>query len=405
VAAVSRNPGRLEVAAANLDAETLLEVGSITKIMTATLVLQHVERGELELDCPVRQYMPGLAREPRETSDLVTVRHLLAHTSGIDIADDFTDTGDGDDCVERYVAEAVRGARLLSEPGERWSYCNGGFVLLGRLVELLDGRPFDDALIERVFKPLRLSATTRARLGPGVTLAKGHRYDPARSSVVEEAGCMPRSAGPAGGVMATAADLVMFVDALLKRRALLAPELVEEMRRPQVAFRQGHQGLGWWLPGHRQAVHGGTTRGFSAVVAAVPGFGTFAVLANGPGAGAIAAKVRAQLLGGGGSPEPSQVRQGSEVRPELCAGRYERRHVVEEIVFDGAQLIATPSFHGPLAQLFPDPEPVALQPLGGGRFISKRDYQDSSEMWDFTDLSEDGAPTNLMTQRLHARTA
>ena len=102
----------------------------------------------------------------------------MTHTSGIDCGDDFTDTGEGDDCLERYVEEVIPEVGLLHEPGVRWSYCNGGYIILGRLVEVLDGRPFDDALIERVFRPLSLTATTTARLEPDRSVAEGHRFDP-----------------------------------------------------------------------------------------------------------------------------------------------------------------------------------------------------------------------------------
>ena len=197
VVAVGRGDGQVEIGAANADPEALYQVGSVTKVMTATLVLQHVERGDVALDDPVADHVGDFRLDPPEATRQVTVRHLLTHACGIDRADDFTDTGSGDDSVARYVAEVIAGAPLIHAPGERWSYCNAGYVVLGRLVEVLDGRPWDDALAARVFAPLGLAAVTTARLdGAGRPLAAGHRYDPGRGGSSPSRGSCPAAPGP-----------------------------------------------------------------------------------------------------------------------------------------------------------------------------------------------------------------
>ena len=87
----------------------------------------------------------------------MTIRHLLTHTSGID-GDVFTDTGRGDDCLEKYVdvlAEAAQNHPL----GATWSYCNSGFSLLGRVIEKLTGTTWDQAMRDRLFTPLGLART------------------------------------------------------------------------------------------------------------------------------------------------------------------------------------------------------------------------------------------------------
>ncbi len=109
----------------------------MSKVWTATLAMQLVDEGKLDLDAPVADVLPELRLADAEVAKTVTMRHLLNHTSGID-GDVFTDTGRGDDCVEKYVA-------LLSEQkqnhplGATWSYCNAGFVLAGRVIEKLTG--------------------------------------------------------------------------------------------------------------------------------------------------------------------------------------------------------------------------------------------------------------------------
>ncbi|MGP0031802.1 MAG: serine hydrolase domain-containing protein [Acidimicrobiales bacterium] len=382
------------------DPRQLFEIGSITKTMTALLVLQHVERGQVGLDDPIAEHLPEVRIAAPGVAERVTIRQLLTHTSGIDCGDDFTDTGEGDDCLGRYVGEVIPEVGLLHEPGERWSYCNGGYSILGRLVEVLDGRPFDDALIERVFKPLSLAATTTARLEPGRSVTEGHRFDPQVGALVPESGRMPRCAGPAGNVVASAADLATYCEALfVGHSGLLSAQLVQEMLRPQVPIRDGGQGLAWVLPTPHVAVHGGATRGSTAFVAAIPGLGSVSIVANGPGAGAIAGEVRAFLFGTPARREPTPG-TGTHVEPEACVGNYARRNAHIEISSEGDALVATSTLSGAVAQLFPAPEPVVLEAIGGGRFLSRRPYEDGFGVWDFDDLNQDGVPTRLLAKRL-----
>src|SRR5487761_1369744 len=94
------------------------------------------------------QALPGLRLGRPDLADQVTVAHLLTHTSGID-GDIFTDTGRGDDCLARYVGLLDRASSAFP-PGSAYSYCNSGWVLLGRMIEVLDGRSWDDSLAERL---------------------------------------------------------------------------------------------------------------------------------------------------------------------------------------------------------------------------------------------------------------
>src|SRR5262245_50979243 len=276
VAAAGEEP---TVVAVNGDADALYDIGSITKVMTATLVLQHVAQGDLGLDDPVADHVPEFRLDPPEATRSVTVRHLLTHTSGIDRADGFADTGEGDDAVARYVAETIAGAPLLHPPGERWTYCNAGYTILGRLVEVLDGRPWDDALSERIFAPAGMPATPIARLRPDQRTSTGHRYDPDRGEAVVEPRRVPRSVGPAGNVPATAGDLVAFAEALTGGRGvLLDPDLAASMLEPQAKMRNGDQGLGWALPARGIASHGGSTPGGTALLGTTPGLGTVALV-------------------------------------------------------------------------------------------------------------------------------
>ena len=128
--------------------DSLFQIGSITKVWTATLVLQLVDEGGLDLDAPVADVLPGFRVADPEVSRTVTTRHLLTHTSGID-GDVFTDTGRGDGCIARYV-DGLADVGQNHPLGATWSYCNSGFVVCGRIVEHLTGLTWDAALRERL---------------------------------------------------------------------------------------------------------------------------------------------------------------------------------------------------------------------------------------------------------------
>jgi CubicO group peptidase (beta-lactamase class C family) len=130
----------------DVDAGTLFQIGSITKTVTGTIAMQLVEQGELDLDAPVRRYLPELRLADEDVAERVTMRHLLTHTGGW-FGDHFADPSRGDDALERIMAE-VAGLPQLAPLGEIWSYCNSGFYIAGRVLEVLTGKPYESAVRE-----------------------------------------------------------------------------------------------------------------------------------------------------------------------------------------------------------------------------------------------------------------
>ena len=116
--------------------DALFMIQSITKVWTATLVMQLVDEGLVELDVPVRVYLPGFRTDDDRASAEVTVRHLLTHTGGFE-GDLWAATTSGEDALQRFVEDLVARAPQHSRPGELFSYCSAGYGVLGRLVEVL----------------------------------------------------------------------------------------------------------------------------------------------------------------------------------------------------------------------------------------------------------------------------
>jgi CubicO group peptidase (beta-lactamase class C family) len=248
------------------------------------------------------------------------------------------------------------------------------------------------------------------RLAADRAIAVGHRVDPLTGSVDRVTKRMPTSLGPAGNVVATAESLVRFADALFgESEALLPASLVNEMLAPQIAVRETHQALGWMLlPAPVPvATHGGSTIGYTAFLGAIPALQTsIAVVANGPGAGAIASAIYAQRSGNGLVPPPVTTQALDLDVARLVAGRYARRHVTQDVeLLDGA-LLARTTFLGPAAELFPQPPPAVLEPIGGLHFVSRQPFEPDASRWEFDDPDNSdnaGRPARLFTQRVHVR--
>jgi CubicO group peptidase (beta-lactamase class C family) len=253
--------------------DSLFQIGSITKIWTATMIMQLIEEGQLSLDTTVADALPGIRLSPSDVGGQVTVRHLLTHTSGID-GDIFTDTGRGDECVERYVEE-LAAAPSTFPVGAAYSYCNSGFVLLGRIIEVLDGRSWDESLRDRLTGPLALTRTVTL---PEEAILHRAAVGHDGAGVPVQVWGLPRSIGPAGLITATAGDLLTFArlhlagGILPDGKRILSEASASAMRQPRAAIPDfaapgAAIGLGWRLGswGGRGIIgHDGDTVGQSA---------------------------------------------------------------------------------------------------------------------------------------------
>jgi CubicO group peptidase (beta-lactamase class C family) len=191
--------------------DSVFQIGSITKTFTATLLMQLVDEGRVELDAPVWSYLSEFQLADSDATLSITLRQLLTHTSGID-GDFFEDTGRGHDCVERYIT-AMKALPMLHAPGEMFSYCNAGFVVLGRLLEKMRGACWDDVLRRHLLDPL---ATEKMGTQPDHAIlyraAVGHMRNPeTKEPFVIPMWRLNPSNGPAGATpFATARDLLRF---------------------------------------------------------------------------------------------------------------------------------------------------------------------------------------------------
>ncbi|NYV68761.1 beta-lactamase family protein [Bacillus sp. Gen3] len=265
--------------------DSLFQIGSISKVFTATLVMQLIDSGELDLDETVKDVLPEFAIPGTEA---ITIRQLLSHASGL--TSDFTiDTGRGDDCLARYI-EACKELRLESSPGTVVSYSSVGYNVLGRIIEVVTGQTWDDALRDRLLVPLGLYSTVTL---PEEVLkfraAMGHLDSGDGKNVIPAPfwNLLPRSSGPSGGALcATAADLIRFAQIHLNGglasdgSRVLTFKSVNDMQRlvaetpDKWTSRNEGWGLGWmiydWYDTHVIG-HDGATIGQNAYLRIIPG--------------------------------------------------------------------------------------------------------------------------------------
>lgn len=276
--------------------DSLFQIGSITKVWTATLVMQLVDDGLVELDAPIINYLPHFKVADEQLTATVTIRQLLSHTSGID-GDLFLDTGRGDDALAKYVEAMAKLTRVIP-PGQVMSYCNSGYNLLGHLIATLRGKTWEQVLQKRLLEPLGLdSAGTLPEEALLYGAATGHLYhvDTVEPTVTPKWGIF-RSAGPAGLIHSTAehqlalARLHLDDGVAADGTRLLSETSAKAMRVSQIDIPDRwtlgrHWGLGWIVDSWGdQPVYGhdGATLGQSAYLRVLPKAGlAISLLTNG----------------------------------------------------------------------------------------------------------------------------
>ncbi len=189
-----------------VDGDTLFGIGSITKVFTALLLQDMIERGEMKLDDPVQEYLPAAVKVPTWQGKPITLLHLATHTSGLPR-----------DCEEELCSFLSK-CKLAQAPGLKWAYSNVGMGLLGRAIACKAGKDYETLVIERICRPLgmdctrlHLSPEQQARLATGYVMV-GHRR---RSAAVPGRHTDPNvpSLTGYGGLRSTANDLLKFISA------------------------------------------------------------------------------------------------------------------------------------------------------------------------------------------------
>ena len=288
-------------------------IQSTTKVWTATLVMQLVDEGLVELDDPVIRHLPGFRTADPQTSSTITVRHLLTHTGGFE-GDLWSPTSDGEDALDRFVTEHVSQAEQHAEPGRFFSYCSAGMGVLGRVVEVLRGMTFNQALRRHLTDPLGLdevvvdageapafrTAIGHVSAGPGAPLRPLRTW--AVMPALEPGGRQPARHDGTGS-RRVRGDAPRGRAHRRRHPAAVGAERPSDARTarrpsPGNGTRACRQGLGWRLRPSPQVVeHGGDAPGCGCMFRLVPDHGVaIAALANGGDMSALFATLSEELL-------------------------------------------------------------------------------------------------------------
>ncbi|MFN7996439.1 MAG: serine hydrolase [Bryobacteraceae bacterium] len=259
-------------------ADTIYRVGSVSKLFTDIGIMQLVERGELSLDAPVTEYLPGF-HPHNPFGRPITLRELMSHRSGLvrepAVGHYFDPTGPS----VAATVESLNPTTLVYEPGTHTKYSNAGITVAGYFLEKRSGRPYAQYLKSAVLEPMGLHHSAfepEPDLVRNLAKASVWTYD----GRVFEAPTFQLGIGPAGCLYTSVLDLGRFLSVLFARGRssegqVLKPETLEQMWQPQFAKagQKGGFGIGFHVSdfeGHRLVGHGGAIYGFATELAALP---------------------------------------------------------------------------------------------------------------------------------------
>jgi len=274
-----------------VDGSTLFQTGSTGKTYTATAMMRLVEEGLVDLHAPVKRYLPELRLKDAYAEANVTVLQLFTHTAGWD-GDVMTDTGDGDDALERYVA-LLADVEQVNPLGAAVSYNNAALSVAGRVIEVVTGSTFERAVRDLLFTPLGLTSSFYFRDEVmSRRFCVGHENKADGEISIRRPWGMTRATAPAGGISSTTPDYLAWARFHLgdgtapDGTRLLSQQTLDLMKAPVESMAGSalgdFVGISWLIrdvDGQRIVEHGGAMNGQYSELAMVPERG-FALTIN-----------------------------------------------------------------------------------------------------------------------------
>jgi CubicO group peptidase (beta-lactamase class C family) len=333
--------------------EMLFRLGSTTKMFTAAALVGLSIDGRVALDRPIGTVVTGL--DPAIAR--LTPHQLLSHTSGLrDMAPMF---GRHDDEALAAGIRAMKAGMLFTEPATVYSYSNPGYWTAGLVVEQVAGKPFADAMHERLFEPLGMTRTTfRPTLAMTYPLAQGHESESGRPPSIIRPAANNAASWPAGSMFSNVNDLSRFVIAFMNSgrldgKQVLDPALIAKVSTPHAQIPSGEAAYGYGLQlaeleGLKTVSHGGSRAGYGSTITMVPSRRVAAVvLGNRTGSGLPLTTRRAveTLLGEeeGALEVPQPKGPASAAAREALkawAGRYTQGEGADiDLVFSGTTIV------------------------------------------------------------------
>lgn len=403
--------------------DTIIQIGSTTKVFNAAMIMTLVEEGKLDLDEPVKTYIPDLDISDEEAERSITLRQLLSMTSGLDNGP-YTRHGGGEDALSRYVA-SLKDIPQAFSPGKGYGYSNAGTSIAGHAAERVTGKNWDMLLATRILGPAAIvHAASRPQIFPFLRVSAGHT--PGKNGqppAVIRPWYITQSQGPAGSTLAVSArDLASFGTIFLNDgvasngERILSDSAVTIMTTPLVKVPSRSYTEHWCIGLEREhwsstpvyGHAGGNMSGTSYLKIFPEKQGVLALTCNTPAAfGGFTERIfdafgpavfeaeRAKLK----APDPPVTLEN----PERFAGRYTMYGASYEVTVEGGSLTMK------VTQQNPRGEPIitdyTLVPLGDDAFLMERPESQTGRTGDVGFFGDDGKgrATNLVASVFPAK--
>ena len=260
---------------------TKFQIASVTKQFTAMLIMQLVADNKLDLHKPISNYLPDY---PKKSGDIITIHHLLTHSSGIPNVNNGEKVFRPKEMVNQFAGE-----QLQFTPGERFEYSNSGYVLLGYIIEKMIGKKYDEILQDKIFKPLNMNSTGFYRHRPLIkNMSSG--YNKAFEDYFNIDYSDESSAYSAGAIYSTVEDLFLW-DQALYSETLLPKKYLDLIFTKHIADPDygGYYGYGWELINRdigntnnsiETISHGGSINGYRSSFKRIPSSKSSIILLN-----------------------------------------------------------------------------------------------------------------------------
>jgi CubicO group peptidase (beta-lactamase class C family) len=268
---------------------TLFNIGSISKSFTALGIAQLVDQERVDLDAPIVRYIPNLRLSDPHAAEVVTLRQLLSHTSGLPADEQWPPqvppTRDG-------IVGEFASMPITAQPGTRFQYCSRCVVLAAYILERIAGQSWETYTRRQIFEPLGM---VTASFGPFGLQQAPDRAQPYRHDAVLGDVPVPwerirylKPLAPGGGIDANIDEMARYAllqlsDGTISGHRLVSAQMMEELHRPEIAVGEDwtpaaraenlHYALGWFTADVRGAhliYHNGTNPGFHAAIVLAP---------------------------------------------------------------------------------------------------------------------------------------
>src|ERR1700683_2395778 len=391
-------------------AETVYRIGSVSKLFTDIGVMQLVEKGELDLDAPVSQYLPDF-HPHNPFNKPITLRQLMSHRAGLLREPPVGNYFDPSDLSLAAMVKSLNDTTLVYPPETHTKYSNAGVATVGYVLQVHSGQPFPGYLKHAVLDPMGLRDSAfepDPRLIQNLAKAYMWSYD----GKLFPAPTFELGMAPAGCMYSTVLDLGRFVSVLFNDGRgpggqVLKKETLEKMWTPQFA-KPGEKngfGLGFYLTefdGHRVIGHGGAIYGFATELAALPDqkIGAIAVTTM-DSSNAVATHVaqealRLMLAAKEGKPLP-EIRETAPIpedRMRSLEGHYGTGESAVDLIEEQHELVLLPVAGGEQAPLLQSGDPL----IADDRIAYGEKITASSDTIQISDRRLDRAPAEKPTQ-------